>query len=145
MMKKILVCILLCLLTSCTSKEEQIVCSTITHDESVLVDVVYTYDGNREVTKIENIVSVIFKEEDLVEKSLQEHYEEIKKENDILVDGVTFKVEMVGETALTSTTTIDLTLYDFEMDPLEIGNKYEYEDIGELIDEISSLGYYRCK
>lgn len=143
-MKKIFLC--LCLLLSACSmntKQESIVCSTITHDESVRIDIEYTYDNANKITKIEKTVRVYFGEAKLKEKTLQEYYDELE---DVEIIGAIYSAEMdIKNNAIISITSIDLSAYDFAKDYFELGNKEEYDDITKLIQEIYALGYYSCK
>lgn len=144
-MKKIVLCLLLCFMSACTSIENNnsIVCSTITHDESVRIDITYTYDQKGKITAIEKVVSVMFEEKQLQEKTLEEYYNELYMED---TKGVHYVAQMDPKNnAIVSITTIDLSMYDFTSDTFELGKKEEYEDITKLIQEISSLGYYSCK
>ena len=140
---KLILCLLLCMLTSCSSKHESVVCSTVSQDESVRIDIEYTYDESGKITEISKVVSVTFDQSDLSLKSLEEYYNELKEEE---VYGVHYLAEMdKTNNTIVSITTIDLTLYDFSQDAFELGDPKEYESITKLIKEITKLGYYSCK
>lgn len=141
---KFFLCILLIFLTSCSvQKNNAIVCSTVTHDESVRIDIEYEYDSYGEIKKISRSVSVSFNKEQLQEKSLQDYYDELFVEDE---KGVHYIAEIDEKNnTIVSITTIDLSIYDFINDHLELGHSTDYLDVTKLIEDIGSLGYYRCK
>lgn len=145
MMKKILLCLLLILTTSCTSEKKSIICSTVTQDESVEIDLTYTYGSKGEVVQIQKDVIVYFSQDELEDKSLNDYYKELEEEFSYDLEGVSYHLEMdQNNNSIISSTIIDLSSYNFKSDCLEIGNKEDYENITEVIKEITSLGYYRC-
>lgn len=147
-MKKIILIILALSLYGCFSNKQNLVCSTISQDESTTIELTYTYGNNEKITQIQKTMRVSFDNNSLLKKPLNETFQEIKTEylkyQDI--EGLECKVLMNREEKYIEVNIqVDLSKYNFEEDLFALGSEKDYENITKVIDDISALGYYRCQ
>lgn len=157
-MKKIILflCMLL-VVSACSNKdndksddlkkdEKQVVCKLDESDEAG-VEVTYTYDKDKKITKIHNVSYLQFTDDELSESSLEDYYQQITNqykeaegesgvEVKITKDEDKKRIQMVVD--------IQIDIYDLEADILNVTNDGEMDTIEELVKLYEAMGIYSC-
>ncbi|MDD3049293.1 MAG: hypothetical protein PHQ89_04905 [Bacilli bacterium] len=150
-MKKVLLMICITLLVSAcgsdqTENEKQVVCKLEENEQSG-VEVAYTYDKDKNITKIHNVSFLNFSEDDLKSATLDEYYEQITAQYEEAEgeSGVEVKINKdEDKKRITMDVNINLAIYDIEKDILNIGNNGEMENIEDTVGLYEAMGVYAC-
>lgn len=157
-MKKILLsfCLLL-MISACSSNdsksekdtdknEKQVMCKLDESDEAG-VEVTYTYDEDKNITKIHNVSYLQFTDDELTESSLDDYYQQIisqykEVEGDSGVDVKITKDE--DKKRIQMVVDIQIDIYDLEADVLNVTNDGEMDNVEELVKLSEAMGIYSC-
>lgn len=150
-MKKVLLILCMTLLVSAcssdqTSNEKQVVCKLDENEQSG-VEVTYSYDKDKNITKIHNVSFLQFSEEELKTASLDEYYQQITAQYEAAEgeSGVEIKISKDDDKKrITMNVTINLSIYDIEKDVLNVGNNGEMENVDETVGLYEAMGVYSC-
>lgn len=157
-MKKILLSLcLLLMISACSSNdsksekdtdknEKQVMCKLDESDEAG-VEVTYTYDEDKNITKIHNVSYLQFTDDELTESSLDDYYQQIvsqykKVEGDSGVDVKITKDE--DKKRIQMVVDIQIDIYDLEADVLNVTNDGEMDNVEELVKLSEAMGIYSC-
>lgn len=157
-MKKILLSLcLLLMISACSSNdsksekdtdknEKQVMCKLDESDEAG-VEVTYTYDEDKNITKIHNVSYLQFTDDELTESSLDDYYQQIisqykEVEGDSGVDVKITKDE--DKKRIQMVVDIQIDIYDLEADVLNVTNDGEMDNVEELVKLSEAMGIYSC-
>lgn len=157
-MKKILLSLcLLLMISACSSNdsksekdtdknEKQVVCKLDESDEAG-VEVTYTYDEDKNITKIHNVSYLQFTDDELTESSLDDYYQQIisqykEVEGESGVDVKITKDE--DKKRIQMVVDIQIDIYDLEADVLNVTNDGEMDNVEELVKLSEAMGVYSC-
>lgn len=157
-MKKILLSLcLLLMISACSSNdsksekdtnknEKQVMCKLDESDEAG-VEVTYTYDEDKNITKIHNVSYLQFTDDELTESSLDDYYQQIisqykEVEGDSGVDVKITKDE--DKKRIQMVVDIQIDIYDLEADVLNVTNDGEMDNVEELVKLSEAMGVYSC-
>lgn len=126
--------------------EKQVVCKLDESDQAG-VEVTYTYDEEKNITKIHNVSYLQFTDEELSESSLNDYYQQIVNqykeaegesgvEVKITKDEDKKRIQMVVD--------IQIDIYDLEADILNVTNDGEMDNVEELVKLYEAMGVYSC-
>lgn len=157
-MKKVLLSLcLLLMISACSSNdsksekdtdknEKQVMCKLDESDEAG-VEVTYTYDEDKNITKIHNVSYLQFTDDELTESSLDDYYQQIisqykEVEGDSGVDVKITKDE--DKKRIQMVVDIQIDIYDLEADVLNVTNDGEMDNVEELVKLSEAMGVYSC-
>lgn len=126
--------------------EKQVVCKLDESDQAG-VEVTYTYDEEKNITKIHNVSYLQFTDDELSESSLDDYYQQIVNqykeaegesgvEVKITKDEDKKRIQMVVD--------IQIDIYDLESDILNVTNDGEMDNVEELVKLYEAMGVYSC-
>lgn len=126
--------------------EKQVVCKLDESDQAG-VEVTYTYDEEKNITKIHNVSYLQFTDDELSESSLDDYYQQIVNqykeaegepgvEVKITKDEDKKRIQMVVD--------IQIDIYDLEADILNVTNDGEMDNVEELVKLYEAMGVYSC-
>lgn len=126
--------------------EKQVVCKLDESDQAG-VEVTYTYDEEKNITKIHNVSYLQFTDDELSESSLDDYYQQIANqykeaegesgvEVKITKDEDKKRIQMVVD--------IQIDIYDLEADILNVTNDGEMDNVEELVKLYEAMGVYSC-
>lgn len=152
-MKKFMIAFsLILLLCACSSNkneknnDKQVVCKLEENEESG-VEVIYSYDKNKTITKIENNSYLQFTDDELQTHSLDEYYKQIKTQYEAAeyesgID-ITLKKDE-DKKRIIMNVVINIALYNMDDDILNITNDGEMDPINETVKLYEAMGIYHC-
>lgn len=126
--------------------EKQVVCKLDESDQAG-VEVTYTYDEEKNITKIHNVSYLQFTDDELSESPLDDYYQQIINqykeaegesgvEVKITKDEDKKRIQMVVD--------IQIDIYDLEADILNVTNDGEMDNVEELVKLYEAMGVYSC-
>lgn len=156
-MKKLIlsICVLL-LISACSDaknnsdavkkNEKQVVCKLDESDQAG-VEVTYTYDEDKNITKIHNVSYLQFSDDELAEASLDDYYKQIVERYKEAegTSGVEIKItKNEDKKRVEMDVVIQIDIYNLEEDILNVTNDGEMDNVEDLIGLYNAMGIYSC-
>lgn len=126
--------------------EKQVVCKLDESDQAG-VEVTYTYDKDKNITKIHNVSYLQFTDDELSELSLDDYYQQIINQYKEAEGESGVEVKITKEEdkkRIQMVVDIQIDIYDLEADILNVTNDGEMDNVEELVKLYEAMGIYSC-